>query len=219
VTEADNRREPWLMRIGLFPPLFWGFVGTLLFMIGDGVEAGYLSPYLQSRHISQSSIALLFTTYGFAAAFSAWLSGALADILGPKRVMWMGLGLWTVFEVLFLLFGIGPNDYLMMLVTYGIRGFAYPLFAYGFLIWVTAATPAKHLGAAVGWFWFAFTGGLCFNPRAHVGRDEEMSLLSPVPVSFNPRAHMGRDAALIGADGPSIAVSIHAPTWGATACR
>jgi predicted MFS family arabinose efflux permease len=28
------------------------------------------------------------------------------------------------------------------------------------LIWITAATPARQLGTAVGWFWFAFTGGL-----------------------------------------------------------
>ena len=34
--------------------------------------------------------------------------------------------------------------------------------------------------------------------------------------SFNPRAHVGRDAALALADGARTAVSIHAPTWGAT---
>ena len=47
-----------------------------------------------------------------------------------------------------------------MLLTYALRGFGYPLFAYGFLVWITAATPAERLGTAVGWFWFAFTGGL-----------------------------------------------------------
>ena len=39
-------------------------------------------------------------------------------------------------------------------------GIGYPLFAYGFLVWITAATPRHRLGTAVGWFWFAFTGGL-----------------------------------------------------------
>jgi predicted MFS family arabinose efflux permease len=40
------------------------------------------------------------------------------------------------------------------------RGFGFPLFAYGFLVWITAATPRRQLGTAVGWFWFAYTGGL-----------------------------------------------------------
>jgi polyol permease family len=47
-----------------------------------------------------------------------------------------------------------------MLVTYALRGFGYPLFAYSFLVWVTYRTPREKLGAAVGWFWFVFTGGL-----------------------------------------------------------
>ena len=47
-----------------------------------------------------------------------------------------------------------------MLVSYGLRGFGYPLFAYGFLVLITSATPAKRLGSAVGWFWFAFSAGL-----------------------------------------------------------
>ncbi|HEY5840025.1 MAG TPA: MFS transporter, partial [Mycobacterium sp.] len=34
------------------------------------------------------------------------------------------------------------------------------LFAYGFLVWVLAASPSNRLGSAVGWFYFAFTGGL-----------------------------------------------------------
>jgi hypothetical protein len=33
-------------RMGIPPQLFWGFVGLLLFMIGDGGESGFLSPYL-----------------------------------------------------------------------------------------------------------------------------------------------------------------------------
>lgn len=162
VARVDHAGETvsFLARLGIYPPLAWGFVGVLLFMIGDGVEAGYLSPYLQGRHITQQNVAVLLTVYGVTAAISAWFSGALSDVLGPKHVMWIGLSLWVTLEVLFLLLGIRPNNYHAMLITYGLRGFGYPLFAYGFLIWVTAATPIRHLGAAVGWFWFAFTGGL-----------------------------------------------------------
>jgi predicted MFS family arabinose efflux permease len=48
----------------------------------------------------------------------------------------------------------------MILLFYALRGFGYPLFAFGFLIWITAASPPRRLGTAVGWFWFTFTGGL-----------------------------------------------------------
>src|SRR3954465_9695567 len=89
-------------RRGLFPPLVWGYVGLLLFMIGDGVESGYLSPFLMSRGMSQGDVAAVFTVYGITAAVAAWFSGALSDLWGPSRVMWTGLGIWIVFEVLFL---------------------------------------------------------------------------------------------------------------------
>ena len=91
---------------------------------------------------------------------AAWFSGALSDLWGPRRVMWLGLAIWGVFEVLFLIILGMPNAYWTIVGTYALRGFGYPLFAFGFLVWITAATPARRLGTAVGWFWFAFTGGL-----------------------------------------------------------
>jgi polyol permease family len=147
-------------RVGIHPPLFWGFVGLLLFMIGDGVELGYLSLYLTDQGISRDRVALVFTAYGLTAAVAAWLSGALSDLWGPRRVMLVGLGVWAVFEVAFLLLGVAPKSYPLILLFYTLRGFGYPLFAFGFLVWVTAVTPPHRLGTAVGWFWFAFTGGL-----------------------------------------------------------
>jgi polyol permease family len=161
LTKGDDRSwASFVDRIGIYPPLAWGFVGLLLFMIGDGVESGYLSRYLVDRGVPEERIALIFTAYGLTAAVAAWLSGALSDLWGPCRVMWAGLGIWTVFETAFLLLGIAPNNYWMILLFYALRGFGYPLFAFGFLVWITAATPPKRMGTAVGWFWFAFTGGL-----------------------------------------------------------
>ena len=146
--------------LGIPRTLIWGFVGLLLFMVGDGVEAGYLSPFLHEHHVSASHIGLLFTVYGISVSLSSWLSGALSDLWGPKRVMWCGLLIWIVFEVLFLLFGVQTGSYRIMLLTYALRGIGYPLFAFGFLVWIAAATPAAQLGSAAGWFWFAFAGGL-----------------------------------------------------------
>lgn len=156
----DAMRAHLLDRLGIYPPLAWGYLGLLLFMIGDGVESGYLSPYLIERGISQHEVAAVFTAYGVTAAVAAWFSGALSDLWGPRRVMWAGLMIWAVFEVLFLFTLSTSAGYLTVLFTYALRGFGYPLFAYGFLVWITAATPARRLGTAVGWFWFAFTGGL-----------------------------------------------------------
>jgi len=78
-----------------------------------------------------------------------------------------------------------------------------------------------------------------FNPRAHVGRDSRLPRHKHHPRRFNPRAHVGRDLPALAARSPARvfqstrprgarhmlpaealdvgAVSIHAPTWGATA--
>ncbi len=158
---ASDVRGTFLDRIGIFPPLLWGYVGLLLFMIGDGVEAGYLSKYLIDEGIaSEKTVPLVFTAYGITVAISAWLSGALSDLWGPRQVMRLGLWIWVVFHVGFLLLGVAPGSYAMVIATYALRGFGYPLFAYGFLVWISVATPQHRLGTAVGWFWFALTGGL-----------------------------------------------------------
>ena len=150
----------FLARIGIFPPLAIGYLGLLLFMIGDGVESGYLAPFLLQLNFSPSRVALIFTVYGFTAAIAAWFSGALSDLIGPRKSMWIGFAVWVIFEIFFLVFALPSHRYELILFFYGLRGFGYPLFAYSFLVWIAAATPPKQLGTSVGWFWFAFTGGL-----------------------------------------------------------
>jgi len=160
-TTVSPVRAPssFLQRLGIYPPLAWGFPAVLLLMCACGVESGFLSPYLASKGISASAVALVFTAYGVTAAFASWLSGALSDLWGSKRVMFIGLAVCLVFHVAFLLLGVAPGNYLLLLLFYAIRGFGYPLFAYGFLVWVTVATPARNLGTSLGWFWFAFAAG------------------------------------------------------------
>jgi len=159
--DVEANQRSFLEQIGIFPPLFWGYLGLLLFMIGDGVEAGYLSKYLFDRGIaSEPRIAIIFTVYGITVSIAAWLSGALSDLWGPRQVMAIGLAIWVLFEVGFLVLGVAPGNYQMVMTMYGLRGFGYPLFAYGFLVWITVAAPRQRLGTAVGWFWFALTGGL-----------------------------------------------------------
>ncbi len=147
-------------QLGMHPELAVGYLGLLLFMVGDGVEAGFLSPLLIDLHFTPSQVAIVFTAYGVTAAVASWLSGALSDIFGPKKVMWVGLLIWLGFEIPFLSLGIAHANYPIILLSYGLRGFGYPLFAYGFLVWIAAVTPQRYLATAIGWFWSARTGGL-----------------------------------------------------------
>ena len=54
-----------------------------------------------------------------------------------------------------------------------------------------------------------------FNPRANAGRDGSIQHRSSKTGSFNPRAHAGRDHIVSHQSGEDE-VSIHAPTQGAT---
>lgn len=161
-TESSTANEPGsrlLVRLGLPPVLAWGYPGILLFMIGDGVESGYLAPYLISHGYATSSVAWLFSCYGLMAGIAGWLSGSLSDVWGPRRIITCGFIIWVSFQVLFLTFGLS-HGFIALLLTYGPRGLGYPLFAFGFLVWIPVVTPQNRLATAMGWFWFAFAGGL-----------------------------------------------------------
>lgn len=155
-----DQSKSWLGRAGVPEQLQWGYLGILIFMMGDGVEQGWLSPYLLDRGMTIQQSASLFTAYGITIAISSWFSGVLAEGYGPKRTMLMGVVLYILGTVGFVGYGMPELDYGTMLITYAIRGFGYPLFAYSFLVWITYRSPKQKLGAAVGWFWFVFTGGL-----------------------------------------------------------
>lgn len=148
--------------MGIPRPLFWGFVAVFIFMIGDGVEISILPTYLTGPGGLNGSQASLITgtVYGLAVLVASWFSGTLSSIWGPQRVMQLGAAIWVTFEVIFLLFAINSGSLFFVALVYGIRGLAYPLFAFGFLVWIQTVTRVELRGSAAGWFWFAFTGGL-----------------------------------------------------------
>src|SRR5215212_6286227 len=82
---VDDGSRTWADRLGMPGALRWGFVGLLIFMIGDGVESGYLAAFLRDEGLGQGQVGLLFTVYGVAAGVAAWASGALSDLWGPRR--------------------------------------------------------------------------------------------------------------------------------------
>ncbi|GHH74538.1 MFS transporter [Streptomyces sulfonofaciens] len=151
-------------RVGIPRPLLWGFVAVFVYMVGDGVEISYLTDYLQRPDggglaDDQASFATV-TAYGIAVMIASWFSGTLSAIWGPRRVMWLGAGWWVVFEAVFLFLAVPSHSLAFIATVYGVRGFAYPLFAFAFLVWAQTVSPERMRGSVAGWFWFAFTGGL-----------------------------------------------------------
>ncbi|NGO79545.1 MFS transporter [Streptomyces sp. YC504] len=156
---TDQAPSP-LGRLGIPQSLSYGYLGLLIFMTGVGIEAGYLSPYLEGLGIAASSVAMIFTVYGITGAVAAWFSGALSDLWGPRKVMWLGLITFAVTHVFFLTVAIPSKSYGLLLLAYALRGLAFPLFAYAFLVWIAAVAPQKQMGSAMGWFWSAFSAGM-----------------------------------------------------------
>lgn len=149
-----------LEKAGIPKPLAWGYLGILIFMMGDGVEQGWLSPYLIDRGLAIQQSASLFTIYGVTIAISSWFSGVLTDAYGPRKTMFAGILLYIAGTAGFVGLGLPPLNFPVMLATYALRGFGYPLFAYSFLVWIMYRSPQNKLSTAAGWFWFVFTGGL-----------------------------------------------------------
>ncbi|WP_158782734.1 MFS transporter [Pantoea sp. BAV 3049] len=149
-----------LQRLGIPGNLAWGYIAVLIFMIGDGVESNYLAPYLSQNGFTLDIAASVIAFYGITVTLGSWLAGSLSTLYGPRRVMLLGAAIWIVFEILFLSFALPNKSVVLTALTYGLRGVAYPMFAYAFLVWIQAAAPAEMRGSATGWFWLAFTGGL-----------------------------------------------------------
>ncbi|MBX7431136.1 MFS transporter [Mycobacterium sp. Y57] len=148
-------------RLGLPRSLALGYLGLLFFMIGDGVESNYIAPFLRDNNgLDTSRVAALVSLYGIVVAIAAWLSAALSDLWGPRRVMAIGFVAWVTFEVVFLTAGVAGNNETVMFISYALRGVGYPLFAFGFLVWIAAVANRRRLATAIGWFYVMFTAGL-----------------------------------------------------------
>ncbi|MDI2090840.1 MFS transporter [Commensalibacter oyaizuii] len=147
-------------KIFISPKLMLGYIGVMVFMAGEGLEQGWLSPYLIDHGLSVERSALLFSIYGLSASFSAFFAGVLTEIYGVRRVMTTGLVMFCVGSFFFLTFGIPSHDFWIMLPSYALRGLSYPLFAYGFLVYITYEAPVNRLSTAGGIFWSCYACGL-----------------------------------------------------------
>ncbi|KKI89275.1 MFS transporter [Bacillus sp. SA1-12] len=145
---------------GLPIALIWGYVAIAFFMTGDGIEQAFLSKYIVDLGFSTQQASLVFTVYGLTVAIAAWLSGVTAEIIGPRRIMIWGFVLWIIFHIGFITLGLEQKSYAMMITMYGIRGIAYPMFIYGFVVWIAYAAPKQRLASAMGWFWCMYSVGM-----------------------------------------------------------
>lgn len=149
-----------LDKIGIPKRLAWGFLGVVLFMMGDGLEQGWLSPFLIENGLTVQQSASIFSIYGIALAIASWFSGVCLEAFGAKRTMFMGLLFYVIGTAAFIVFGFEQLNLPVMYVTYFVKGLGYPLFAYSFLTWVIYRTPQSKLSTAVGWFWIAYCLGM-----------------------------------------------------------
>ena len=138
--------------------LLFGYLALAVFMTGDGFELTFLSRFLVENGFSPTQAGLAFTVYGFVVALSAWTTGVLAEVVGAKRLMVLGGALWMVLHVLFLT--VGLRSVLGTILIYGLRGVAYPLFMYSFVVLIAQSVQPGRLASAMGWFWSSFSLGI-----------------------------------------------------------
>lgn len=157
--EALEARTPLLFRLGIPHQLRWGYLGILAFMTGLGIESNFLTPHLvETLGSTEATVSLIITSYSLAVIVGSYLSGALSDLWGPKKVMLLGFSVWIVFHIGFLL-AINTGNIALVAVMYFCRGFGFPLFSFAFLVWVVVVAMRSKRSSAVGWFYVMFTGG------------------------------------------------------------
>lgn len=155
--EIEKRERQFL---GLPMVLIWGYIAVAIFMTGDGMEQAFLSKYIMSLGFDNSEAGNVLTVYGLVVTIASWLSGVMAEIFSPRRVMTFAFIIWMIFHVGFLVFGLEQQNYAMMMIMYGIRGLAYPMFIYSFVVWITYSSPSYKLASAMGWFWAMYSIGI-----------------------------------------------------------
>ena len=104
---APSGARPDRHFLGMPLALLGGYIAIVFCMTGDGIEQAFLSKYLVNLGFTAGQSALVFTVYGATAALSSWLSGVLADVFTPRRIMLIGVAWWLAFHCLFLWLGLG----------------------------------------------------------------------------------------------------------------
>lgn len=144
------------------PPriLIPGLIAIAVFMTGDGFELTFLSKYLVSLGLAATQASTVITAYGLLAALAGWASGVLAETFGVRRIMLIGAAWWVCLHLVLLCVALPSRSFALILPVYALRGLAYPLFIYSFVVHITQKVPAATRASAMGWFWTAYSVGV-----------------------------------------------------------
>ena len=157
------------LKIGIPKQLFYGYVGLIFFMLGAGIETSWFSAFLVSEGFKIQSVSSIFSYYGLLVAIFSWLTSFLVNQFSVRKIMSVGVLTYLLSSML-LIISINQQNFLLISLSYMLRGASYPMFSYTFLIWITLRTDLRNLGKATSWFWFSFNLG--------------MTILSPLCASF-----------------------------------
>ncbi|MGN8809239.1 RbtT/DalT/CsbX family MFS transporter [Absicoccus porci] len=146
-------------KLGMPKILFWGYVGLIFFMLGSTIECTWFSATLIDLGYGVNFVSTIFSFYGLLVAIVSWISGALVNRFSIRKVMNLSV-LFFFVSLILLLTCLHLHMQVGIAIAYGLRGAAYPLFAYSFLIWITLRTRKEQLGRATSWFWFCFNLGM-----------------------------------------------------------
>ncbi|GAA1184839.1 RbtT/DalT/CsbX family MFS transporter [Nesterenkonia xinjiangensis] len=157
---AGHPDESRLDRLGMPHVLRFGFFGLLLVMTGVGVESNILTPHMvEVLGSPEATVSAIITGHSVSVLIASYLGGSLSDLFGPRRIMAAGAVIFVVFQVLFLV-SLAAGSLELAAITYFLRGFGFPMFAFAFIVWVNITAPPERNSTAIGWFYVMYTGGL-----------------------------------------------------------
>ncbi len=79
-------------------------------MTGDRFEQAFLSKYIIDLGYSDSQASRVIATYGLIVALASWMSGVLAEVFSPRRLMILAFIIWIIFHVGFLTLGLAQQN-------------------------------------------------------------------------------------------------------------
>jgi hypothetical protein len=74
-----------LDKVGIPKNLAWGYLGILIFMMGDGLEGGWLSPYLLGRGLNHTGIGIVVYSLRGNHCYLVLVFGRTGRSFGPKK--------------------------------------------------------------------------------------------------------------------------------------
>lgn len=149
--------KQWL---GLPLNLLWGYIAIAVFMTGDGFELAFLSHYIkENRLLSGAGFICLYPLRPGRGAVGVDLRRGGGNYYpAENHDDWLR----AVVRVPRAVSRLRPRPCELCADPrfYGIRGFAYPLFLYSFIVAIIHNVKSDNASSAIGWFWAVYSIGI-----------------------------------------------------------